>query len=211
MTDRSRYAIPCPIMTQLIIATKSAARRHLFAEVGLNPICEPANIDEAAIKASLLAEGAPHRDIADALAETKAARIAQRHPQAVVIGSDQVLSCGDVLYDKPNDLDDLRAQLSNLRGATHKLFSAAVVFENARPVWRFIGEARITMRDFGDIALDDYITRHGDDLLDTVGGYKIEQGGAALFSRVEGDYFSILGIPFLEVLGFLRTRGLAPV
>ncbi|MHA3914903.1 Maf family protein [Halovulum sp. GXIMD14793] len=200
-------------MTQpadLIIATQSVVRHRLFRAVGLSPICQPANIDEAAIKAALLSDQVPHRDIADALAETKAGKIARRNPNAIVIGADQVLSADTDLLDKPKDQAELRAQLMSLRNWTHQLYSATVAFENARPVWRFIGSARITMRNFSDTALDKYLNQHGDDLLDTVGGYKIEDGGAALFGKVEGDYFSILGIPFLEVLDFLRTRGLAP-
>lgn len=170
----------------------------------------PARVDEAAIKAALLAEEAPPRDIADALAEMKAYRIAQRHPTRLVLGADQVLVQGGRLFDKAPDIEAARAQLIDLRGKTHELLSAAVIFEDGRPVWRHVGRAQLVMRDFSDAMLDDYILRHGDDLLATVGCYKLEEDGASLFSRVQGDYFSVLGLPLLEVLEFVRTREMLP-
>ena len=124
-----------------------------------------------------------------------------------MLGADQVLVQAGTLYDKPADLPEARAQLSALRGKTHELLSAAVIYEGGRPVWRHIGRAQLIMREFSDIFLDTYIDRHGDDLLATVGCYKLEADGACLFSRVQGDYFSILGLPLLEVLQFFRTRG----
>ena len=167
----------------------------------------PAAIDEAAVKQAMLAEAAPPRDIADALAEFKARRVAGRLPGALVLGADQVLACEGRLFDKPVDLVEAGVHLAALRGRTHDLYAAAVVFEEARPVWRHVGRAQLTMRAFSDTFLDAYLTEHGDRLLDTVGGYRLEDGGAQLFSRVQGDLFTILGLPLLELLGFLRTRG----
>lgn len=199
-----------PVMTNsnIILATASTARAALFKSIGLDPICMPARIDEAAVKSSMLADDAPHRDIADTLAETKAAKIALRYPTDIVIGADQVLSAQGRLFDKAKDLAELRDQLTFLRGKTHQLISAVVAYEENKPVWRHIGIVRLTMRDFSDGFLETYLSESGSGLLDTVGGYKIEENGAALFNHIEGDYFSILGIPFLEVLAFLRTRGL---
>ncbi len=156
----------------------------------------------------MLAEAAPARDIADALAELKAHRVAARLPERLVLGADQVLVCDGRLFDKPRDLDEARRQLEALRGRSHELLAAAVVFEAGRPVWRHIGRAQLQMRPFSDAFLDAYLRAEGCDLLATVGAYRLESGGAQLFSRVQGDYFSILGLPLLELLGFLRSRGI---
>lgn len=190
-----------------ILASGSTIRADLLRANGANPVVVPTRVDEAALKDAMLAEDAAPRDIADALAEMKARRVALKHPQALVLGADQVLVHDGDLVDKAPDLQTARAQLTRLRGSVHELLSAAVIYEDGRPVWRHIGRAQLVMREFSDSFLDDYIDRHGDDLLATVGCYKLEQDGPSLFSRVQGDYFSVLGLPLLEVLQFLRTRG----
>jgi len=163
----------------------------------------PARVDEDSIKASLIAEGAPARDIADALAEMKAARISAKHPEAVVIGSDQVLEFEGQILSKPADMDQARHQLQQLRGNKHMLFSAAVIYQNGAPLWRHIGVARLWMRAFSDTYLDGYLDRMGPAAMTSVGGYWIEEEGARLFSRIEGDTFTILGMPLIEVLNYL--------
>ncbi len=198
-------------MTGLVLASGSAIRADLLCRVGLEPLIDPARIDEGGVKAAMLAEGAPARDVADMLADLKARKISERHPGALVLGADQVLVCEKRMFDKAATLEEARAQLMTLRGKPHELLSAAVIYLNGEPQWRHIGRARLIMRDFSDQFLETYILRHGDDLCATVGCYKLEEDGPLLFSRVDGDYFSVLGLPLLEVLDFLRLRGLAVV
>lgn len=191
----------------LILASSSSSRAALLTAAGVEFEALPARIDETAIKEALGAEGAPARDIASALAELKARRVGARRAGRLTLGADQVLVCDGRLFDKPADRADAADHLRALRGKTHQLLSAAVICEGETPVWRHVGQAKLTMRPFTDAFLDEYLEREGEAVLSTVGAYRLEGLGAQLFQRVDGDYFSILGLPLLEVLGFLRARG----
>jgi septum formation protein len=191
----------------LILASGSSTRAELLAAAGVPAEIDLPRIDEVEVKAALLAEEASPRDLADALAEMKAVRVSHRHPGAYVVGADQVLALDGEILDKPRDLPEARRQLLRMRARRHTLLSAAVVARDGRPIWRHVGQARLAVRAFSDGFLDDYIARHGEALLDTVGAYRLEAGGVVLFDRIEGDHFTILGLPLLELLAFLRLNG----
>ncbi|WP_245620214.1 Maf family protein [Phenylobacterium immobile] len=162
-----------------------------------------AGVDEEAVKAERLAAGEGPREIAEALAELKAVKISQTRPD-YVIGADQTLDLDGVLYDKAETLEAARIRLHTLRGRTHLLHSAVCVAKDGMVLWRRTSEARLTMRNFSDAFLDDYLAREGQAALGSVGCYRLEDLGAQLFSSIEGDYFAILGLPLLELMTFLR-------
>lgn len=192
----------------LILASASAARAQMLRAAGVALDILPARIDEAAVKAAMRAEAAPPRDLADTLAELKAAKISANAPGRLVLGADQVLVEAGQIYDKPADLAQAREQLLALRGKTHLLISAAVIALDGAPIWRHVGQAQLTMRPFSDGFLDAYLAQIGDLALTSPGSYQLEALGSQLFSRVQGDHFTVLGLPLLEVLGFLRARGM---
>lgn len=190
----------------VILASKSAARRAVLDGAGVPYEALVAGVDEEAVKTSLLAEGAGPRDIADALAELKAIRVSRGRPD-FVIGSDQTLDLEGRLYDKAESLEAARERLKLLRGRTHRLHSAVVVAKEGAPIWREVVTASLTMRDFSDAFLEDYLASEGPHALGSVGCYRLEGPGAQLFSRIEGDYFAILGLPLMGLLDLLRRHG----
>lgn len=196
--------------SQIILASGSEIRKTLLQNAGVEVAVQAARIDEETIKTSLTADGALPRDVADALAEGKARKVSLKNPEAVVIGCDQVLAHGKEMLSKPKTPEQAAEQLRQLRNDTHQLLSAAVIYEGGEPKWRHVGVARLTMRDFSDDYLNAYLERNWDSVQHSVGGYKLEEEGVRLFSRIHGDYFTILGIPLLELLSYLTIRGTLP-
>jgi septum formation protein len=191
---------------RIILASGSSIRRKLMSDAGLNFEVISRPVDEAAIKESMLAESARLRDIADALAEAKSMRVSRSEP-GLVIGADQIMVMDGHLFDKPRDIDEARERLKLMRGKTHHLMGAVVICENGVPVWRHMAKTALTMRDFSDDFLEDYLEKEGDFVTKSVGAYRFEGLGAQLFNHVEGDFFSILGLSLLPVMDYLRIRG----
>ena len=191
---------------EVILASASPSRRMLLVNAGVPVSFEAAQIDEGEIKQALRSEGATAAQVAETLAELKAQRIARRHPGALVIGADQMLDCNGVWFDRPADLDHAAAHLESLSGRTHELVSCACVVRDGARLWHHIDRARLTMRPLSSEFIASYLAAVGEAALSSVGAYQLEGLGAQLFSRVEGDYFTILGLPLLPLLDFLRNH-----
>jgi len=191
----------------LWLASASTARAALLRDAGVAVEIEPARIDEGEVKASMRAEKATAEMVAETLAEMKASRVARRHPGALVIGADQMLVCEERWYDKPESVDEARKHLQALRGKQHALVSALCVVRNDTRIWHHREYARLTMRPFSDAFLDDYLAMSGPEVLESVGAYRLEGLGIQLFSKIEGEYTTILGLPLLPLLDFLRGHG----
>lgn len=191
----------------IILASASEIRAQLLRNAGIAIEIDPARIDESSIRAALEAEGARTRDIADALAEGKARRVSGRHPDALVLGCDQIAEVGDEILSKPETPGKAADQLRRLSGRRHRLHSAAVLYHDNRPVWRHVGQVTLTMRALSAAYVTAYVRRNWDSIRHSVGGYKLEEEGARLFSRIEGDYFTVLGLPLIELLTYLIARG----
>jgi len=194
----------------MILASASETRAKLLKDAGVPFEIVPARVDEDALKQSLLAEKASHRNVADALAELKALRVSSAHPGELILGADQVLSFDGALISKCESLGEARALLLRLRGKTHDLISAMVLAKGSAPIWRHVEKATLTMRDFSEAFLDDYLAAEAEGLLSGVGCYRLEGRGAQLFSRVTGDHSTVLGLPLLPLLSALREQGVIP-
>ena len=192
---------------KFILASASQIRSQLLSQAGLEHTVQPARIDEDTIRDALVAETASPRDIADTLAEMKARKISEKQPDALVLGCDQVLDHQGRLLSKPATSAEAMQQLKDMRGGRHMLLSAAVIYENGKPLWRHVGQVRLHMRDASDGYLEGYVDRNWHSIQHTVGAYKLEEEGVRLFTRIEGDYFNVLGLPLLELLSFLTLRG----
>lgn len=193
----------------ITLASTSASRAALLTAAGVAFEAVAPRVDEDAAKASLLADGATPRDLADALAELKAVKTSRARP-GLVLGADQTLELQGESLDKAAGLEDARAKLMRLRGRTHRLHSACVVARDGAPLWREVRTARMTMRDFSDAFLDAYLAREAGAALQSVGAYHYEGFGVQLFAAVEGDDATIRGLPLLGLLDFLRGQGEVP-
>jgi len=192
----------------IILASQSASRKAMLEAAGVAFTAEAAGVDEESVKAAMIAEGTDGRRLADALAEMKAIKVSRRHPTALVLGCDSTVAAEDeTLIDKAETRDESRAQLQCLRGTTHRLTSAAVVALGGEPIWRHVDTAKLTMRPFSDAFLESYLDAEWPAIGGCVGGYRLEGLGAQLFSRIDGDHFTILGLPLLPLLDWLRARG----
>jgi septum formation protein len=192
---------------RMILASASAARRALLANAGLSFATEAAAIDEAAVREAARQEGSSADDAALLLAELKGRRIAQRHPDALVIAADQILVCGETWFEKPPDIAAARAQLLALRGRMHVLVTAVLCLRGGAQVWAHVARPALTMREFSEGFLEEYLGAEKERILGSVGAYRLEGLGVHLFARVEGEYGAILGLPVLPLLGFLRQHG----
>lgn len=197
-----------PESTRLVLASGSAARKALLEAAGLTFDVVPAQIDEAAIRTAILEEtmGAEASDIASVLAAEKARTVSELNPQALVIGADQVLVLGGKVFSKAETMAEAREHLTMLRGRTHDLVSAVALARNGDVHWQTLAVAGMTVRDFSDEFLGAYLERMGERALASVGCYEFEGTGVQLFERIEGDYFTILGIPLLPLLQRLRDE-----
>lgn len=191
----------------LVLASSSRSRKTMLTSAGISFIADPASVDEGAIKQMLGAKQADAATVAETLAAMKADEVSHRHPQALVIGSDQMLACDGRWFDKPADRAAAKAQLLELRGRRHELIAAVTVVRGNRPLWRHVDRASLTMRAFSEPFVDEYLDRVGDDALLSVGAYQVEGHGIQLFEAIEGDVFTIMGMPLLPLLGFLRSQG----
>jgi septum formation protein len=192
---------------RLVLASASTARRSLLSAAGLQFEVVPAVVDEDAIKSAACAASATPDDTAVMLARMKAMRVSAHHPDAVVIGADQLLVCDGEWFDKPGDRESVHAQVLQLRGRRHTLVTAVTCIGNGTALWHHVARPCLLMRRFSDAVLDSYLASEAEQVIGCVGGYRVEAAGSQLFDAIDGDYFSILGLPLLPLLGFLRQHG----
>ena len=191
----------------IVLASGSEIRAHLLRQAGIEFECDVPRLDEAAIKAALLAEDAPPRDIADALAEAKARKISGKHPGKLVLGCDQVLDFEGKLLSKLVSAEVALSQLKEMCGKRHMLLSAAVIYRDGEPIWRHVGQVRLVMRKCSDTYLEGYVARNWDSIRHAVGAYKLEEEGVRLFASIDGSYFNVLGLPLMELISYLGLQG----
>ena len=192
------------IVSMLILASQSTTRKALLQQAGLRFSSVPASVDERGLEQAVVDAGGDGRDVALLLAERKAAAVAVDHPGAIVIGADQTLALGTELLHKPADRAEASAQLDHLRGKTHRLHAAVVLVRDDELLWSGVETAELTLREFSPEERDDVLNREGDAVLASVGGYRLEGPSIRLFETVNGDYFTILGLPLLPLLAALR-------
>ena len=192
---------------RIILASSSPFRRALLVNAGVAVDAVPASVDERALEAPLQGSGVSPEDVALVLAEAKAGDVSEKRPGALVLGCDQTLSLGDEVFHKPADMEGARRHLLALSGKTHQLNSAAVLVRDGAVLWRHVGIANLTMRKLDPAFIGRHLARVGDKALSSVGAYQIEGEGIQLFEKIDGDYFTIVGLPLLAVLAELRKLG----
>ncbi len=195
-------------MSRIILASASAARRALLQQAGIIAETNPSTLDEDALKAAYLRQepAITPADMAARLAAAKAISVSNQNPDSLVIGGDQVLALGTTRYDKPKSIEEARTHLRQLRGKTHYLETAIACARQGEVIWSTLTRPALHMRNLSDAFIESYLDRQGTNMMQTVGGYKLEGEGIQLFSTIEGDYFSILGLPLLPLLEFLRRQ-----
>lgn len=196
-----------PGAPRLVLASASPSRAAVLRQAGLAAASEPAQVDETEVKAALQAEGAGAQDVAMTLAELKAQKVSRRRPGSIVIGADQMLECEGVWFDKPSDLVQAAEHLRFLSDKTHRLIAAVCVVHDGVRLWHHVAMASLTMRPLSEEFITAYLAAVGPAALTSVGSYQLEGLGAQLFARIEGDYFTILGLPLLPLMDFLRNHG----
>lgn len=191
-----------------VLASTSASRRAMLDAAGVAHQAVSSGVDEEPVKAALVAAGAGPRDLADKLAELKAVKVSARRPGALVLGGDSVMALADdSLLDKPVSREEAATHLRRMSGGTHELWSAAVMAQDGAPVWRHVERARLTMRPLGEAFIEQYLDAEWPEISGCVGCFRIEALGVQLFNRIEGSHFTVLGMPLIAVLDYLRTRG----
>ncbi|MBL4784557.1 MAG: Maf-like protein [Cohaesibacteraceae bacterium] len=193
---------------RIILASKSKTRSDLLKNAGVDFICKASNIDERSVEDPLVSNGIAPDEIALALAEAKAMSVGNQNSNELILGCDQTLGLGNTRFHKPENMSDAKHQLLELSGKTHQLNSAIVIVQNQKLTWRHISTARMQMRKLSAGFIDRYIEEAGTRITDSVGGYQLENIGAQLFEEIQGDYFTVLGLPLLPLLGQLRKMGI---
>ena len=194
-------------MPSIILASESTTRIALLENAGVSFTAEGAAVDEETVKAPLLASDMPPDDIAAVLAEAKALAVSERHPDVLVIGADQTLAFRDACLSKPETMEDARRLLLDLSGRSHSLHAAVACAKNGETLWRYLSTAHLKMRAFSPEFVGRYLADVGEAALTSVGAYQLEGRGVQLFDEIDGDFFTILGLPMLPLLDFLRAEG----
>ena len=195
------------MIEDIILASKSQIRSELLRKAGLKITVFDANIDEQEVKFSYMNEGYSARDLADVLADMKAKKLSCKYLDKLVIGCDQIMECNGQILSKASNPTDLVDQLKVLRNKSHTLYSACVVYIANKAEWRFIGSATITMRNLSDEYIYKYVDDNWNEVKHCIGGYQIENSGISFLSKISGDYFSILGLPIIQLIDYLVKRG----
>lgn len=193
--------------SSIVLASASQTRQRMLKACGVPFEIDPSRVDEDELKRGLRAEGATAGEIAEVLAEAKAVSVARRHPGILVLGADQVLDCDGESFDKPVDRAGALRQLQTLRGRSHRLVSCAVIVRDGQRIWHAVDDAQLTIREASDGFLEEYLDAAGEDAFNGPGAYRVESIGAQLFSDIKGSHYTILGLPLLALLDFLRVHG----